>query len=409
MRLEVVNTGDELLLGHCLNSHLAYFGRQLSDLGLRIARQTCVPDSDEAIAAALAEAVSRSEVVLVTGGLGPTSDDRTLDVVSGVLRRGLSEDPAVLESIRRRMAASGREVTAGCRRQARALSGAEVLPNAFGTAPGHYLPATPGSPHVFLLPGPPRELHPMFEEAVVPRLRALLGPAAPPAIKVFKLFGVGESAAAAAVDTPLAAVPGLSHGYQVDAGYVNVRLTGSPGPLAAGGEVVQRAFGDAVVSDDGRTLEQVVVARLAARGETVATAESCTGGLIASTLTDVPGASDVFRRGLVTYANTAKVDLLGIDPALIDTHGAVSAEVAEAMVRGCLERSGDDHAIAVTGVAGPAGGSPEKPVGTVFIAVGSKGRAAPEVLRCFYPHERAHFKTLTCRRALDILRRRLGC
>lgn len=406
MRVEVINTGDELLLGRCVNTHQAFFGRRVFEVGLRIDRQVAVLDG-EPIRGAMAEAFGRCDVLIMTGGLGPTSDDLTRDVAADLLGLEMSEDAGVIEVIEARLGARGKTVTADSRRQALVPRGAEVLANPNGTAPGLYLAAGEGTPHLFLLPGPPRELLPMFDAEVMPRLRAITVGGEMPGIREFKFFGVGESEVAAAVEPGVKSIDGIVHGYQVEAAHVNFRCIGTDEGLDAASALVGDVLGGFLVSDDGRSLEKVVVDLLVERGETACTAESCTGGAIASSITDVAGASEVFRRGYVTYANEAKAELLGVDMGLIEREGAVSEEVAEAMVLGALERSGDDHAVAVTGVAGPGGGSEEKPVGTVFIGIVSKGDERAWVRRYHYPFGRENFKAMVAKTALDHLRRRL--
>lgn len=405
MRIEVINTGTELLLGKVLNTHAAFFGDELFKLGLRVQRQTTIPDGEE-IRAALLERFPRADLLLITGGLGPTSDDITRETVAGLLDRPLHRDPAIWEHIRTFFLQRGREPNAWNERQAMVPEGAEVLPNPHGTAPGLYLPAVPGvSPHLFLLPGPPRELRPMFRDQVLPRLRALSA-SPPPPWRNFKIYGVGESNIAEVIEPRLLNVEGLEYGYCCRLGEVDVRLIGTDAALETASEVLRQSFPEDIVTESEDPIEQVLVRRLAAAGQTVATAESCTGGLIASTLTNVPGASAVFPRGYVTYANEAKSDLLGVPEVLLATHGAVSEPVATAMALGALDRSGADHSIAVTGIAGPDGGTPEKPVGTVFLAVASRSGGVV-VKQERFATDRVSFKSRTTRAALDLLRRRL--
>ncbi len=405
MRIEVLNTGTELLLGKVVNTHVAFFGDELFKLGLRITRQTTIPDGDD-IHRVLEEIFPRCEVILITGGLGPTSDDITRETVAGLLGRALHKDDTVWEHIRRFFLQRGREPNSWNERQAMVPEGAEVLHNPHGTAPGLFIPTVPGkSPHLFLLPGPPRELRPMFHDLVLPRLREL---SAAPILpwRNFKIYGVGESSIAGAIEPRIQDVADLEYGYCCRLGEVDVRLIGSPTAIDTASAVLRDEFAEDIVVEAETSIEQVLIERLTAAGQTVATAESCTGGLIASTLTDVSGSSAVFHRGYVTYANEAKTELLGVPAALLAEHGAVSEPVARAMVEGCLENSRADHAIAVTGIAGPTGGSEEKPVGTVYIAVTSRGGETIVRHECF-ASDRVSFKQRTTRAALDLLRRRL--
>jgi competence/damage-inducible protein CinA-like protein len=412
MRIDLINTGTELLLGQTLNTHAHWIGGELFALGLRIQRQVCIPDGDE-IRQALLESIPRCDVILVTGGLGPTSDDITREITAELLRLPLDQDPAVLETIRAYLARRKRELNPNSYRQAQVPRGATAIPNAFGTAPGLFFPPQRGviegieaTPPIFLLPGPPRELQPMWRSSVEPFLRRQVR-GAPPQMRNFKLFGLGEAQVAETLEHPLRATGIAELGYCVKPGEVIVRAIGSPAQLDACSALVRNAFAARLFSESDETLEQVVVSLLKARGAWVATAESCTGGLIAHRLTNVPGASAVFGWGFVTYANEAKVQMLGLDAALIAAHGAVSEPVARAMAEGALRASGADHALAVTGIAGPDGGSLEKPVGTVFIALASKDRDA-HALREHYPFEREMFKTMTAQTGLDLLRRRLS-
>ena len=414
MRVEVINTGTELLLGKVINSHLGFFGEELFKLGLRIERQVCIPDGD-AIRVALLETFENADIVLVTGGLGPTSDDITREVTAELLGRELHLDSSILDEIRDMFESRGYTMSETNARQAMVPNGAEVLDNPNGTAPGLYLPAiTEGeqtSPHLFLLPGPPRELKPMFVDEVVPRVLKIQGPdVAARQLRNFKLFGIGESSVAARVEGALAAIDGLELGYCARLGEVDVRcIANDDHALDQAEEIIREAFEEQLVGVGEQTIQEVLVKKLSALGQTVATAESCTGGLIASTLTDVAGSSGVFHRGYVTYANEAKHDMLGVPNELLEQHGAVSEEVVRAMAEGCLNVSGADHAISVSGIAGPGGGSEEKPVGTVHLAIASRADgSSTHAHKHFFPAERSAFKLRTTRLALDLLRKRLA-
>lgn len=408
MRIEVVNTGTELLLGKVVNTHAAYFGQELFKLGLRVQRQTTIPDGDE-IRVVLAEAFPRCDVILITGGLGPTSDDITREVVAEMLGRPLHLDEGILATIHEMFRVRKLKQNLLNDRQAMVPEGAVVLANPHGTAPGLYLPADAviGSPHLFLLPGPPRELKPMFADLVFPVLSRLLGEGNElPSWRNFRIYGVGESSLATKLEPLLASLPDLEIGYCARLGEVDLRLIGATFSIEEASLIVRREFPKDIVVESETSIEEVIVRLLAERGETVATAESCTGGLIASTITDVPGSSAVFHRGYVTYANEAKTALLGVPVEMLAAHGAVSDEVVRAMAEGCLDRSGADHAIAVSGIAGPSGGSAEKPVGTLHVAVATKGGGTFSK-RYLYPFDRISFKQRVTRLVLDLLRRRL--
>jgi len=411
MRLEVLNTGSELLLGAVLNTHLRIFSDALFPLGLRIARQVAVPDGAP-IREALAETFGRAGIVLVTGGLGPTTDDVTRDVVADLLDLRLEHDEEIWRQIQERFARRHLAMSPRNRLQALRPPGAAVLWNPHGTAPGLYLPpqSTPHSafrtPHLFLLPGPPRELQPMVENYVVPTLTRIVPPRADVQMRVWRTAGLGESLVEQRVGEQLLAL-GAELGYCARPGEVDVRIIGTPEQVRRAGEVLHAELGAHIVSDDHRSLEKVVVDSLTARGETLALAESCTGGAIAHRITNVPGASAVFLAGYVTYANEAKTRTLGVDAELIGAHGAVSEPVARAMAEGARAASGASFAIATTGVAGPSGGSAEKPVGTVFVAVAS-AHAPTRVEKLFFPSDRERFKQLVSQSALDLLRQALA-
>lgn len=408
MRIEILNTGTELLLGNTVNTHAAWFGRELFMLGLRIERQITVPDGD-AIRDAITESVKRADVLIVTGGLGPTSDDLSREITAEVLGLELITDEAALRSLEGFFEMRGLTMAPTNRKQALIPVGADVLPNANGTAPGVYIPPRlNGQSHcaVLLLPGPPRELYPMFHEEVVTRLRALAGVETVHDALELKFTGIGESDFHQKIDGMLAEIPGLEFGYCAHIGEVDLRLIGPPAALESGRAVALDHFGEFLISDDGSSLEATVVRLLTEKHITLATAESCTGGLISNRITDVPGASAVFTHGFITYANTAKIDLLGVSPEALETHGAVSETVACQMAAGALRASGAHIAVAVTGIAGPDGGTPEKPTGTAWVGLAVKGRETT-AFKVFHPRNRLDFKLSVSQRALEAVRREI--
>jgi nicotinamide-nucleotide amidase len=410
MILEVINTGSELLLGNTVNTHLSYLGQELFPLGLRIARQVTVPDGKD-IREVLAESLTRANIILVTGGLGPTTDDITREITAELLRLPLVEDAGVWTAIRERFERRGLEMTPRNRRQAQVPKGATVLVNPNGTAPGlyvkHVAAAQGVTRHLFLLPGPPRELRPMFQNVVAPILKELVPGGAAFESRRWLVVGLGESKVEALVGEALLAIPALEVGYCARPGAVEVRCIGGAEALAAAEAVIAAKLPTQVAGEGGAGLEQVVVHRLAALGKTVAVAESCTGGLLANKITNVPGASEVFVEGFVTYANGAKERALGVPRELIAEHGAVSVPVARAMAEGAMRVAGSDFGLATTGIAGPGGGTPEKPVGTVYIALAVRG-AETQVARHAYPTDRETFKELAVQAALDMLRAATG-
>lgn len=376
-------------------------------MGLRVQRQMTVPDGD-AIRDAMRESVMRCDALIVTGGLGPTSDDITREATAEVLGIEMIEDEQALRTMKDFFLARGYgEMPKGNSKQALVPVGADVLPNPNGTAPGVYVPPRLGKASacaIFLLPGPPSELRPMFQAEVEPRMRALAGiENAGRAVEV-KFVGIGESSFAEGIDDQLQAIEGLEFGYCARLGELDLRLIGGEKPIRQAREIVQAAFGEYYVSDDGAGLEEVVVREMTTRGLTLATAESCTGGLIANRITDVPGASAVLTHGFVTYANSAKESQLGVKVESLAQFGAVSEEVCREMVEGALLQSGADIAVAVTGIAGPDGGSDEKPLGTVFIGIAKRGGSV-RILRQCHPRARKSFKRQVSQVALDQVRR----
>ncbi|MBC8127192.1 MAG: competence/damage-inducible protein A [Gloeobacteraceae cyanobacterium ES-bin-144] len=408
MRIEILNTGTELLLGNTLNTHAAWFGRELFKLGLRISRQSAVPDGD-AIRDAMEESLERADVLIVTGGLGPTSDDLTREITAELLGLELITDEAALRSLEGFFALRGKPMAEANLKQALVPVGSDVLPNSNGTAPGVYVPPRLNGRSncaIFLLPGPPRELYPMAHAEVFPRLRALAGVETAHQALELKFTGIGESDFHQGIDAKLAAIPELEYGYCAHIGEVDLRLIGSPEALAQGRAIAMEHFSAYLISDDGSSLEATVVRLLKENWMSLATAESCTGGLISNRITDVPGASAVFNYGFVTYANTAKSGLLGVSHDDIVSHGAVSETVACQMAEGALRVSGADIAVAVTGIAGPDGGTPEKPVGTAWIGLVKKGFPAA-AFKVFHPRNRHDFKLAVSQAALEAVRRKL--
>ena len=408
MRIEVVNTGTELLLGKVVNTHAGYIGQELFKLGLRIQRQTTIPDGDE-IREVLEEALPRTDAILVTGGLGPTSDDITREVVAELLGRELHLDDSILATITEMFRSRGLKMSRSNDRQAMVPEGAVVLENPNGTAPGLYLPADEkiGSPHLFLLPGPPRELKPMFSNLVYPRLAEMQQEDLQVNIwHNFRIYGVGESSLASQLEPKLEEFSQLELGYCARLGEVDLRLIGPPGVVEQASRIVRADFEEDIITESEDPIEQVILDLLRAKGANVSTAESCTGGMIASTLTNVSGSSAILHRGYVTYANEAKQDILGVSPEDLQSHGAVSEPVVRAMAEGCLEASGSDYAVAVSGIAGPTGGTEEKPVGTVFVGIADKN-GPTFVGKYFSPADRVSFKLRVTRLALDLLRRRI--
>ena len=416
MNVELINTGSELMLGRVLNTHQQWLCRRLADLGYVVSRQVAVADTASDIEQAVREALARAELVITTGGLGPTSDDLTRDLVAQLLGKKLHVDSAALANIERFFTQRKRVMPATTRVQALVPEGAIVLQNAHGTAPGLAMDVRPNrfrpdgnGSWLIMLPGPPRELRPMFDDQVVPLLRRSLPLAGAFVCRTLRTTGIGESLVQEQIHAPLSSLvtAGLEVGYCAHVGQVDVRLSarGDTAPmLVREAEVLVRTqLAAHIFGEEDEKLEVVIVRLLTERKQTLALAESCTGGGIANLITNVPGASAVLPAGFVTYSNAAKQKFLGVRPETLAQHGAVSEAVVREMAEGARRETGVDYALAVTGIAGPTGGSEAKPVGTVFI--GLANAAGTTVLRQFNPYDRETFKSATANQALEMLRR----
>jgi nicotinamide-nucleotide amidase len=406
---EIIAVGSELLTPFRTDTNSLWLTDRLNSVGIEVKLKTIVGDDDARLEETIRDALKRSGVVVLTGGLGPTEDDITRKIAARALGRRLSLDERVLEEIRAKFMRWGRKMPEINARQAMVMEGASVLPNPNGSAPGMYLEHD--SRVVVLLPGPPREMKPMFDDHVLPKLASRAGGVSV-ARRVLRVAGLGESA----VDERIAPVYTQYKNPQTTILFTNtdieIHLT-AQGKTEQDAELLldglsgqlEERLGDAVFAFRGETMEQVVGLRLAVGGFNLAVAESCTGGLIAHRLTEVPGSSSYFMEGVVTYSNEAKTRLLGVPAELIERHGAVSAEVAEAMAEGVKRRAATDFGLAVTGVAGPGGGTEEKPVGLVYVALSDD--AHTEHRRIMLPGDRHLIRWRASQAALDLLRRRL--
>lgn len=408
MQAEVINTGSELLLGLVENKHLAWLAGELGPLGITLARQVCVPDGPP-VRKALDEALDRTDLVIATGGLGPTSDDITRDASAELLGLPMQIDESIAGAIRERFARRGLPMADNVSRQAEVPRGARVLPNPHGTAPGLYFPpeilGSRRARHLFLLPGPPRELHPMVADHVLPLLRAALPPGALRERRIYRLTGIGESQVEARIGQSIEARGDIEVGYCARPSEVDFRLIGPRTALDEVEPSILSELGEWIYSQ-GDALESALVALLRQRGQTLAVAESCTGGNLSGRITDVPGASEIFLAGYVTYANKTKEAAAGVPSGLLATHGAVSEPVAAAMAEGARRAAGSTFALSTTGIAGPGGGTAEKPAGTVYLALAAEG--TPTMVRkCYFPLDRKTFKHMASSAALDMLRRHL--
>jgi nicotinamide-nucleotide amidase len=414
--VELINTGSELMLGRVLNTHQLWLCRQLADSGYVVSRQVAIADTAADIDQAVREALGRADLILTTGGLGPTSDDLTRDLLAQLLGRKLVQDNAVLAHIERFFKERNRPMPERTKVQALVPEGALVLANPKGTAPGLAIELRPNpfrsqgkSSWLIMLPGPPRELRPMFIDAVMPLLRKVLPQDAPFVCHTLRTTGIGESMVEQQIGAPLQRLvdAGLELGYCARPGQVDVRLA-AQGPnaetlLQQARPIVQELLGTHIYGVGDEELEAVLIRLLTERKETLALAESCTGGAMAHRLTNVPGASAVLLAGLVTYSNRAKQKFLGVSAETLAAHGAVSEPVAREMADGTRKQTGADYALSVTGIAGPTGGTAAKPAGTVFI--GLAGPFETVVVRNFNPYDRETFKQVTVQQALELLRR----
>ena len=419
MEIELITIGTELLLGQVLDTHQQWLGQRLADSGYTLSRQVTVPDNGPAICGAVQTALGRADLVITTGGLGPTSDDVTRGLLADLLARPLGPDASVAAHIEGFFERHNRPMPGSVLVQAQVPEGAVVFPNEHGTAPGLAIEASPnpfraggGSAWLIMLPGPPRELRPMFDDQVLPFINKYLPLEKEFQCRTLRSLGIGESVVEEMLLGPLQPLMdrGLELGFCARIGQVDIRLSGiGPGMSAIIAEAeaaIRAAIDKQIYGTDDETIEQVVVGQLIATGETLAVAESCTGGFLGHHITNVPGASAIFAGGVLAYSNAMKQKLLGVKKSTLAEHGSVSKPVAIEMAEGALTVSGADHALSVTGIAGPGGGTPDKPVGTVWLGMASRG-GRPLAIRQFHPYDRETFKHATVHQALELLRRRL--
>ena len=412
MRVELFSIGTELLLGEIVDTNAAYLAEQLSQLGIHVYHKTTVGDNAERLAAALRIGLERAEVVLATGGLGPTEDDITAAVAADVAGVDLVSDEASAERIRAFARQRGIALLESLLKQARAPCGAEVVPNPVGTAPGFIL--FWNGKTVIALPGVPAEMRAMAEQTVLPYLarRAAAEGAATIVTRVLRLAGLGESQAEAEIKDLIQGQTNPTIAPYAKTMEVHLRLAAKAPTreealalIAPVEEAIRRRLGEHVYGVDGENLETRVGQLLREAGRTLAVAESCTGGLIGHRLTNIPGSSDYLRAAVVTYANEAKEQFLGVPRAVLDAHGAVSRETAQAMAEGVRRACGTDYGLSVTGIAGPAGGSEAKPVGLTYLGLADETETTAEEHRL--RGDRMMIKERAAQLALYLLYRRL--
>ncbi|GHB96816.1 competence/damage-inducible protein A [Cerasicoccus arenae] len=407
-KVDLITLGDELLLGIRENSHLKFIGGELARHGLALRRNTSCRDTRDEIIQAFREAWMTADIVITTGGLGPTSDDNTREVIAHCLGLELDFVPEIEETIRARFDRMGRTMSENNLKQCYLPRGAELLPNPYGTAPGIYLQLE--GKRLFMLPGPASELRPMFKEQVLTRICADGFCSLDDAYLQIRTMGVGESALETKLLPILNANPDVQVAYCAHQGMVDLRLSLDSMPidferLRAVGDECREVLGPDFVCFGHCHLAKAIFNYLRAHERTLSVAESCTGGLLSNAFTDIPGASKVFAGGFVCYSNESKMEMLGVPECILQQHGAVSAECAVAMADGAAERLGTDYALSVTGFAGPCGGTPENPVGTIYI--GYHSPLGSWCVRMVRPGERTTVKTLAVNRALDVMRRKL--
>jgi len=404
MRSTIISIGDELLVGQVVNTNASWLGDQLTRIGCRVLRVDAIGDERGLIRREIEEAARRSDIVIVSGGLGPTHDDVTREAICDMLGCDLRIDEEQLRRIEKRFAERGIELNERSRRQALAPSGCRTLPNDYGSAPG--LAFGVGEANVFALPGVPSEMKGIFTDQILPDLAAAAGDIEQ---KTYLTFGITESALADLLaDTIPLLGPDVTLAYLPSPGGIRLRAM-RLGSASDAHERYRRllqtittAAAAWIITDRDEPVAALLGRMLTERGLTLATAESCTGGLIGAALTDIPGSSAYYLGGTVTYADGAKVQFLDVEEDLLRLHGAVSEEVARAMALGIRRKTGADIAVSVTGIAGPGGGSTEKPVGTVWIGVASS--RGVEARRYLFGREREYVRQRAVSQALALVR-----
>jgi competence/damage-inducible protein CinA-like protein len=409
LNAEIIAIGSEMLTPFRADTNSLWLTERLNALGIDVKLKTIVGDDEARLEEAVREALRRSEIIISTGGLGPTEDDITRNIFARAMNRRLILNDTILDNLKTRFARRGMPMPEINARQAMIIDGAQILENNNGSAPGMLI--HDGTRTVVMLPGPPREMMPMFDSSVAPVLKQRSGDLLIIRRKL-SIFGLTESRTdeiAAPIYTkytnPSTTI--LFKDGQIEL-HLTVQATVEGEALGLLDELTGRldeALGDYIYSQRNETLEEVVGELLKRNGYTLATAESCTGGLLSGRITDVPGSSEYFLEGAVTYSNEAKTRSLGVPHELIEEHGAVSEEVAIAMARGIRELTGSTFGIGITGIAGPGGGTAEKPVGLVYIALSDETQVSAKKLT--FPGDRQFIRTLSVNTALDMIRRRI--
>jgi nicotinamide-nucleotide amidase len=407
MRVEIICIGDELLIGQTVNTNAAWMGEQLVNIGVQPEWTTAVGDSRENMLAALRIAESRADEVLITGGLGPTHDDITKQVVTDYFGGTLVLNREILDNIRERFRRRGIEMAKVNEEQALVPDNAKIMENVKGTAPGMIFRRNGKS--FFVMPGVPFEMKDMMSRYVLPELKERLG-GRTIRIRNFMTTGIAESTLFAQLDNLPEILKLAQVAFLPSLFGVKIRLMATAESAGAAVDLLQRGevmvkekIGGSIYAEDDVPLEVAVARLLVERKATLSVAESCTGGMVSNLLTNIPGSSNFFERGLITYSNRAKIELLGVSPQMIEQHGAVSAETAVAMAEGVRRVAGTDYCISVTGIAGPDGGTAEKPVGLVFVACADKNGSICE--RHLFANDRIGNKQRSTTAVLNLLRK----
>lgn len=411
MRAELISTGTELLLGQILNTNAQFLGQRLALLGIDVYFQTTVGDNAGRLTEIFNASLGRADLIIVTGGLGPTEDDLTKETIAQALGLGMLMDKASLNHVEEFFRVRGRTMPETNKKQALAPEGAMVIPNSMGTAPGVLIEHS--GKIIVILPGPPVEMQPMFTETVEPFLSKKIGKDNSVIVsRVLKILGMGESTVEEKIKDLVDSQTNPTIAFLAPRGEVYIRLTAKTRTNAEAGRLIKsvekeirQRLGQFIYGEDDDSLEKVVADLLQKHNLTLSTAESCTGGMIAQRLTNVPGVSENFMYGVVSYSNESKIQLLGVSPVILEKHGAVSEETALEMVKGVRQACGTDLAVSVTGIAGPAGGTPEKPVGLVFI--GFADHDTTIVQRFLFTGNREVIRWQTANVALNMVRRYL--
>jgi nicotinamide-nucleotide amidase len=413
MNAEIIAVGSELLTPYRQDTNSLYVTEKLNELGIAVDYKTITGDKLKSLADAVRHALGRVDIVVLSGGLGPTEDDLTREAVAEALGVKLRRDPDLIAHLYARAATRRITMTRNNEKQADLIESAQTLPNQLGSAPGQWIDTVAGKHRklVMLLPGPPHELKAVFEEQCLPRLRDIV-PKRHIATRVLKAAMIGESAADAKIAPIYTQYKDVATTILAHMGDIELRLIcAKPIPDLAQARVdelagrIEEELEEFIYSSQGETLEQIVLYYLEMRGASLAVAESCTGGLVAERLTRVSGSSRSFVGGAVVYSNRLKTELAGVDPQLIAQHGAVSREVAVALAEGIRERCGSTIGVGVTGIAGPGGGTEEKPVGLVYTAVSDADGV--EWVEKRFPGDRESVRCFASQQGLDMVRRRL--